>query len=71
MTERKKMKRNKSSRLVRKRLGLGLMDSRLVQYIKKSLIKYGAEDAAVAVQHLASASVWRDILSFLCSIITR
>lgn len=67
------MKRNEKGSLAqRKRLGLGLMDSQLMQNVKKSLIKYRAGDAAaVAAEHLASASVWRDILSFLCSIITR
>lgn len=37
---------------------------------KKSVIKYTAGEAAVAAEHLASAAVWHNILSSLCSVIT-
>lgn len=67
--ERKRLFHNpKEHRLFRATLSL---NSRLMQNKKKkSIIKYTAGEAAVTAEHLASATVCNDILSFLCSIVT-
>lgn len=67
--ERKRLFHNpKEHRLFRATLSL---NSRLMQNKKKkSIIKYTASEAAVTAEHLASATVCNNILSFLCSIVT-
>lgn len=67
--ERKRLFHNqKEQRQFRATLSL---NSRLMQNKKKkSIIKYTAGEAAVTAEHLASATVCNNILSFHCSIVT-